>query len=162
MATVKCDKCGGIIPDGASFCPGCGNPKAPEPPAPQPPTPEPKPQPQQTTPPPPAPAMQPVYKPPKKSGMSGIKGIIDAFTTKTMIVLGLLIGVLVAWIARIVNDLFLRIGSFESDLFSIINYTFMTGVGLVLLLGGFFNKIINKYVRVGLIVAGALIIAANL
>jgi len=157
MATVKCDKCGGIIPDGASFCPGCGAPKAAEPPAP-----EPTPQTQQNAPPPPAPAPQPVYRPPKKSGMSGVQGLIDALTTKTMIVLGLLIGVLVAWIARIVNDLFLRVGTFESDLLSVVNYTFMTGVGLVLLLGGFFNKIINKYVRVGLIVAGALIIAANL
>jgi len=149
---VKCEKCGAEIPQGASFCPGCGAPREPEAPAPVP-TPTPPPAPQQTYYPP----------PPKRSGGSGIKGIVDTFLTKQMIMLGFFFGVLISWIAKIVGDVF----SFDTNsllygIVNIVNYTFMAGVGFLLLSGGFLNIKLSKYIRVGLIVAGALILAANI
>jgi len=152
MAAVKCSKCGGIIPDGALFCPACGAPvpKAVEQPAPAP----------VQTAPPQQPTTQSAYAP-KKSRTAGAQNLIDSLTSKTVIMLGLFIGVLIAWIAKVIGQ-FLDYGTTELKIMNTINFTLMAGVGLLLLCGGFFNKILNKYVRVGLIVAGALLLAYHL
>jgi hypothetical protein len=146
---VKCDKCGAEIPDGASFCPGCGAPQ-----------PEKKPAPAQTSPP-----QQTYYQPPpsRRSGVSGINGIIGTFFSKQMIIIGLFIGVLIAWITKVAGDIMnFPLYTLEYSIVNIVNYTFMAGVGFLLLGGGFLNCKLSKYIRIGLIVAGGLILAYNI
>ena len=151
---VKCNKCGADIPDNAAFCPGCGAPKSAEQP-----TPEPATESQPIAAPPPAPAPKPVRQP--VSSGAGFEGMIETFLSAKMILLGFFIGILVAWIARIVNQ-FIYSGDMAYQALNIVNFTFMAGVGGLLLCGGFLNNKLDKYIRVGLIVAGGLILAANL
>ena len=150
---VKCKKCGADIPDTAVFCPGCGAAKPQE---------KQKPQPAPiSTPPQPVVTPPPQTKPPKpqKTGPSGMQGFIDfAFSIK-MMVLGLFIAILIAWIARIVNQF---VGGIVNNVMNILNFTFMTGAGVLLLFGGLLNSKMDKLLRVGFIIAGALIIAWNL
>jgi len=155
--SFKCNKCGAELPDNASFCPSCGaakpveqtnvfeQPKPVEQPAPQP---------TYKAPPPPRP------KPVKPSG-AGIQGLIDTFFTTKMIVIGFFIAVLIAWIARVINQ-FMLLGTAASNALNIVNFTFMAGIGTMFLLCGVLNTKIDKYLRVGLIIAGALILAQNL
>jgi hypothetical protein len=145
---VKCSKCGADIPDAAAFCPGCGTPKSAEQPAPQATQ-------AQTS----QPSAQPAPQPRKSEG-SGLQGLIDTLFSKLMIILGLFIGILVAWICRVIAQ-FVTWG-IGNQVLNLLNFTFMAGVGLLLLGGGLFNKNFDKYIRVGLIVAGGLILAANL
>ena len=129
---VKCSKCGADIPDEAGFCPGCGAPKQDQQPAPQP--------------------MQPA---PKKSG-GGVKGFIYTISSPMMLTIGLFIGILVAWIVRIV-------GQFVNHAaLTVVNLTFLTGVGGFLLFTGLLNDKYSSYIRVGLIVAGGVILSTNL
>ena len=132
MAASKCGNCGADIPDNATFCPGCGAPKAAG---------------QQT------PVAQPA---PMKSGGAGFQGIIDTFLSRTMILIGLFVGVLIAWILRIIGQFYAHVA------ITIAYITFMTGVGGLLICGGFLNKNINVYIRAALIAVGGIIIAIHL
>ena len=141
MAATKCVKCGAQIPEGAGFCPGCGAPKAGEQSAPQ-------------------QAAQPAPAPMRSGGGAGFQGMIDTLLSPKMITIGLFIGVLVAWIARLVQQ-FLVIGTSAFSAMTILRFTFMAGVGGLLLCGGFLNNKLNIYVRAALIAAGGVIIGIN-
>jgi len=130
---VKCSKCGAEIPDEAGFCPGCGAPKEQK-----------------------QPVAQPMPPAPKKSSGSGVKGLIYTVTSPMMLTIGLFIGILVAWIIRLVGQFFVHAA------INVVNLTFMTGIGGLLLFTGLLNDKYSKYIRVGLIVAGAVILSTNL
>ncbi len=144
--SINCNKCGAAMPDDASFCPACGEPKPVVKPAPAP-----KPQTQP----------MPVQKPVSKSAGTDFLGMIDTFFSVKMMVIGFFIAVLVAWIARLVNQ-FMMPGTMAADVLNVLNITFMAGIGAILFLGGFLNTRLDKYMRVGLLIAGALILAQNL
>jgi len=144
--SVNCNKCGAEIPDSAGFCPACGAPKTSTKTA------APTPQPTQTQP-------MPVSKPVARSGGSGFSGMIDTFFSVKMMVIGFFIAVLIAWIARLANQFIIGMAA---NVMNVLNITFLAGIGAIFLLGGVLNPKIDKYVRVGLIIAGALILAQNL
>jgi hypothetical protein len=129
---VKCAKCGAEIPGEAGFCPGCGAPKPAEQPAPQP--------------------MQPV---PKASGGDGLHGIADTVFSKVMIMLGICIGLLLAWIGKILT---VFTSGTAYSVGNVLVFTGLAGMGFVLLGGGFLNKGIDKYIRLGMIITGGLTI----
>ncbi|MCK4364876.1 MAG: zinc ribbon domain-containing protein [Thermoplasmatales archaeon] len=142
MAVSKCVKCGANIPEGAGFCPACGAPKAEAAPAPA--------------------APQPVVQPvPVKRAGPGLQGMIDTLLSPKLITIGLFIGVLVAWISRIVMQ-FLFVGTAPYSALLIVRFTFMVGVGGLLLCGGLLNAKLNVYVRAALIAAGGVIIGVHL
>ncbi|MCK4996497.1 MAG: hypothetical protein KAR55_06370, partial [Thermoplasmatales archaeon] len=127
---------------GAGFCPACGAPKAEAvhaPAAPQ-------------------PVVQPV--PVKRAGL-GLQGMIDTLLSPKIITIGLFIGVLVAWISRIVIQ-FLFVGTAPYSAMVIIRFTFMAGAGGLLLCGGLLNAKLNVYVRAALIAAGGVIIGIHI
>lgn len=151
--SFKCNKCGADIPDGASFCPSCGASKTFEQPAHMP---------TQSVTPPPQPAYQPPAPPkPRRSSGNGMQGIVDTFFSKQMIMIGLFVGILVAWISKVIGE-FVNQFSLESNILNVMNYTFLAGAGIILLGGGILNNKFNNYIRVGLIVAGGVILAMNL
>jgi len=146
MAATKCSKCGGIIPDGAAFCPGCGAPKAEEPPAPapvqQPPVP------------------QPTYSP-KPSRDINLHGIFDMVFSKTFIILGVALGILLIWIGAI----WWGFASADADLDTtyelqllVNSFGFMI-LSISLLGGGIFNKNIDKHVRSAMVIIGGFVLA---
>lgn len=140
---VKCSKCGADIPDNAAFCPSCGAQKPqnvqPSQPAPQPPTNRP---PQQT------------YSSGGGQSKSGLEGFVKTIFSKMFIMLGVCIGVLIAWIGSIINlfaGQYANVGSFLSG------FGFL-GAGLMMFGGGFLNHKIDKYIRLGLVLIGGYII----
>jgi len=145
----KCVKCGADLSKDAAFCPLCGEPKAAKPVQP-----EPVAQPEPVQP-------QPVAPPPKpvKTGPGGIEGFIDFALSLKMILIGLFIAVLIAWITRLVG---LFVFGTAGTAMTIVNFTFMAGAGGLLLVGGLLNKKLNVYVRAALIVTGGVILSLNL
>lgn len=143
----KCLKCGADLTKDAAFCPLCGEPKEAEPVQPQPVAqPEPVQQPVQS---------QPVAPQPKpvKTGPGGLQGLVDLAFSKLVIMLAVGIGVLLAWIGAILvtySDYGVT-GSFLAT-------TGFTGMGLILLGGGFLNNKLDKYIRLGMILIGGYII----
>ena len=154
MVVSKCKKCGAEIPGEAAFCPACGAPKPSE----LPPEPAPKSQPEPQPVPQPA---QPVQPKLKKSSGTGFQVLIDTFLSMKMMILVILIGVLVAWIALIVDQFYPSTANVDR-IMTILNFTFMAGVGGILLFGGLLNNKFDKYIKVALIIAGGLILAASL
>ncbi len=137
--TVKCSKCGADIPDTAAFCPSCGAPK-PSQPAPQPPTSRP---PQQQS-----------YPSGGQSKSSGLEGFVKTIFSKMFIMLGVCIGILIAWIGSIINLFAAQYGNVGSFLSG---FGFL-GAGLMMFGGGFLNHKIDKYIRLGLVLIGGYII----
>jgi len=145
MAAVKCNKCGGIIPDGALFCPACGAPKTAE---------QPTPTPTQTTP-PPAPAPQPVPR-----GGPGLIGIFDKIFSKAMLMLGISLSILLAWIGNIIATYANDSGGIKIGL--VINSFGFALLGLSLIGGGIVNKTLDKNVRAGMVVGGAIMLGMSM
>jgi len=138
---VKCNKCGANIPDSAAFCPNCGAAK----PSKQAPSP---------------PAAQPTYQKPSAAGGPGLKGLVDTFFSKLMIMLGVGIGIFLGWISRIINQ-FITFGIGNSAS-TVIGFTGLSIAGFMLLGGGFLNKKIDKSLRMGMIITGGIILAWTL
>ena len=90
------------------------------------------------------------------SGGSDMQGMIDKLFSKILITIALFIGILLTWIFRIVGQFFAH------PVITILGFTFMVGVGGILLCGGFLNKNLDNYSRVGLIIAGGFILALHL
>jgi hypothetical protein len=157
MVVSKCKRCRAEIPEEAAFCPACGAPKPEElPPESAPksqPVPQQAPQPTQTA--------QPVQPKLKKSSGAGFQGLIDTFLSMKMMLLVILIGILVAWIALIVDQFYPTTNNVDR-IMTILNFTFMAGVGGILLFGGLLNNKFDKYIKLALIVAGGLILATSL
>lgn len=133
MAVSKCDKCGAKIPAGAGFCPACGAPKAAEP-APQPP--------------PATPTPQQV-----SSGPNQLIGMFDTIFSKIPIFIMILLGLLFACIGGILVFFLSGTGAQAGAVMNSLGFVF---IGTFLLMGGLVNKDFDKYVRVGMIISGAL------
>ena len=134
----KCSKCGADLSKDAAFCPLCGASKEAEPVQPQ-----------------PVVQPRPVALPPKpvKTGPSGLQGLADIIFSKLVIMLAVSIGVLLAWIGAILVAFtsYTNVGSF-------LGTTGFTGMGLILVGGGFLNNKLDRYVRLGMIVIGGYIV----
>ena len=151
----KCSKCGADLSADAVFCPLCGASKAAKPAQ----------QPVQAQPAPVAPPLQPV-----RSG-GGAQGFIEAIFSRMILTIGVGICFLIAWIVKLVMQF---IDQFEVTAFGqatqttaftamyVLNFTFMAAAGLLLFGAGFLYQKYNTYIRVGLIVAGAIILATSI
>lgn len=142
MAVKKCFKCGTNIPAGAGFCPACGvkieekqNKSKSEP--------------------------TPIISKPMRGGRGGIQDFINFITSLKIMVLCFVLAVLVAWITKIVNQ-YQTSYSAGFTAVNIVNFTFMAGIGGLLLLGGLFNNKINIYLRTGLMITGGIFLVLNL
>ena len=164
MTDDKCLKCGTKIPKEARFCPSCGAVKGIE-----------TPQPVQSQPVQPQPVQpQPVVQPqPMQSPSQPIHETLGPLFSKNLIIMGVLLGILLAWIGSI-------IGIFAVGTVTIGAMTVNAGgdaltnaglvlkslgfvfIGLFLTGGGIINKDIDKSVRLGMIVGGAITIAMGL
>ena len=141
MAVSKCLKCGVDIPDGAEFCPGCGAPKGAQTQA----------QPMQS------------YQPTQAAPMSMQKvspmaGIFDMFFSKTGVIMGLAIGILLAWIGVL-------IGTFSDgngDIATFMSATGFAAIGLVLVAGGVWNRKIDTRARLGMVGIGGYVLTVGL
>ena len=148
MAAKKCLKCGATIPDGSEFCPSCGAPKGARPVAQTPP-------PQQMQQP-----MQPMQQqtPMSMQKTSPLAGIFDMAFSKTGIIMGLAIGVLLAWIGVL-------IGVFSVENADIAQFMGATGfaiMGFQLASGGIWNRKIIPYARLGMVLIGGFILSNGL
>lgn len=135
MAAIKCGNCGAQIPDKAAFCPGCGQPKA---------------------------AAKPVAQPaPAAGGGTDIKSFLDTILTTKMVMIGLFIGILIAWIARVIQQV-IAVNPIATNLMIILRITFMVGVGTLLLVAGFLNSKYNVYIRAALVATGGVIVGVHI
>jgi hypothetical protein len=149
MANVKCNNCGTLFPEEAAFCPECGAPKKQE---------QKKAQAQPATnqQPQTQPQPQPVRQMPKPAPGAQMKELADTFFSKFMIMLGVAIGILLLWIGALLRNFAGDAGSTINGIFSPTAYA---GIGLLTFGGGFLNKNIDKYVRMGMIIVGGLMLA---
>ena len=154
MVGEICTKCGAKLPAGGKFCLECGTPIGA----------------QQAPVAVPAAAPPPVAQP-RPSGASSLQGIADFVFSKFIIMLGICIGALLAWIGTI-------LATFWGGTVTAGGITISTGPGLtantimggmgfggiaVLLLGGgLLNKKIDQYVRAGMIIAGGFMLSGTL
>jgi len=78
---------------------------------------------------------------------------VDVIFSRLVIMLAVGIGVLLAWIGAVLVTFsgFITAGSFLAT-------TGLTGMGLILLCGGFLNNKLDKYIRLGMIVIGGYIL----
>ena len=147
MAVSKCVKCCAKIPEGAGFCPACGAPKAVEQPVPQSAPAAPAPQPV-------APTPQPILR-----GPSSILGIIETVFSETIMFVMIFLGLLLASIGGLI---FLFAGDYNIYRVAlIINVLGFIIMGLFLLMGGISNKNYDKFVRLGMIIGGAIMITLS-
>ncbi len=140
----KCSKCGNIIPDGAGFCASCGAPKA---------------------------GGQPIqqYQQPMPSTGGGLNDMVKMLFSKKLIALGILIGILLIFISIFIwTFAYPDADTKDADDYGILKIpAIMSHLGFfiisaVLLCGGLLNTSFDKYIRLGMILAGAWILAATL
>ena len=133
MAAIKCASCGADIPDKAAFCPACGAPKQ-----------EKEPEPKKT----------PVQQPSKS-----IPELVESIFTETNIFLLIPLGVLLACIGGLINFY----GGFNySTAGIIVNVLGVLFIGMSLLMGGILIKKYDKFVRLGMILGGAIMLTWTL
>lgn len=133
MPVTKCSKCGVDIPQGAAFCPSCGAPKAGE-----------------------QPKYQTVYQH-VSTGM-GLTGLFDIIFSKTAILIGIAIGILLAWISLLI----VVFASGSSNIAIVLNSIGFIFISLLLVGGGIFNNNIDKYVRLAMVLIGGYMILMTL
>ncbi len=133
MAVSKCIKCGANLPTGAAFCPACGAPKAEE-----------------------KQKYQPSYQ--RISSGIGLTSLFDIIFSKTVIIIGIAIGILLAWISLLI----VVFASGSSDVAIVLNSIGFIFIGLLLVGGGIFNNNIDKYVRLAMALIGGYIILMSL
>ena len=134
MTDGNCLKCGTKIPKGAKFCPSCGAVKA-------------------------VGTSQPVQPQPMPSASRPMHEALEPLFSKTLIIVGVLFGILFAWIGRNI-----AVGG-GFGLISVATYIRSLGffaMSLFLMGGGIVNKDIDKYVRLGMIIAGAITISMGI
>ena len=139
MAASKCVNCGVNIPASAAFCPNCGAQKAAQT-APQ----------QMAT----APAPQPGF-----GGPSSIIGMLDTVFSKIIIFVMILLGLLLACIGGILVA-FTSGGVLKAG--AILNSIGFVFIGTFLLMGGLVNREFDNYVRLGMVISGALMLTWTL
>jgi hypothetical protein len=124
----KCAKCGANIPDGAGFCPNCGTPKQAAPQAAQP--------------------VQPMSV--RSPNTSPLEGVFNIVFSKTAILIGIAIGILFVWISILIQTF-----TNSADIAVLINSIGFGALGLMLVSGGIWNKRIDKFARLGMVIIGA-------
>ena len=134
MPISKCSNCGANLPPGAAFCPSCGTPKAAEP--------------QQPT-------QTPIYH---SSSGSSLNSLFDIIFSKTVIIIGIALGMLLAWISLLI----MVFASSSYNVAVILNSIGFIGIGLLLVGGGVFNNNIDKFVRLAMVLIGGYIILMSL
>jgi predicted RNA-binding Zn-ribbon protein involved in translation (DUF1610 family) len=139
MAASKCVNCGANIPASAAFCPNCGAQKAAQP----------APQPMAT-----APAPQPGF-----GGPSSVFGMLDTVFSKIIIFVMILLGLLLACIGGILV-VFTSGGVRTAG--AILNSLGFVFIGTFLLMGGLVNREFDNYVRLGMVISGALMLTWTL
>jgi len=146
MPVSKCMKCGADIPDNAAFCPACGAPKE-----------EAKQttKPAQSTPKPVQTQTMPVTSQAMKKNVSPMEGLFDMVFSKTAMIIGIALGILFAWIGVIIR-VFAAGSSNIAVLLSSMGFAVM---GLLVLGGGIWNKKINSYARLAMVLIGGFLIA---
>lgn len=138
MAAIKCANCGANIPDKAAFCPACGAPKQ-----------EKQPEPQQA-----ASTPKPVQQPSKS-----IPELVESIFTETNMFIMIPLGVLIACIGGLINFY----GGFNySTAGIIVNVLGVLFIGMFLLMGGITIKHYDKFIRLGMIVGGAIMLTWTL
>lgn len=161
MAVKRCLKCGAEIPEEAQFCPSCGAPKGTEAIRDEAMQPSSAPQQQQTPPPPPPPQQQNYqYQQAQRTG-DPLKDLAKTFFSIKMIVIAICIGVLLLLVAAGIQS-FVQPEAWDDDTVrhaaSFLQSLAYYGIGLILICGGIVNSKLDKYFRLGLIIAGALIL----
>ncbi len=157
MTDGNCLKCGTKIPKGAKFCPSCGTVKAVE-------TSQ-LVQPQPVQP-------QPVQPQPIQSPSRPMYETLGPLFSKNLIIMGVLLGILLAWVGTIIGIFAGGTVTFGAGTFStggaltnaglVLNSLGFVFIGLFLTGGGIINKDIDKFVRLGMIVGGAITIGMGL
>ncbi len=137
MAAIKCIKCGANIPNNAAFCPACGAPKA---------------EAQQMSQPVQSQPMQ--YKSMNKT-VSPLEGIFNMFFSKTAIIIGIVLGILFAWIGVII----MIFASGSTDVGLLLSSMGFAAIGLFILCGGIWNRKINAYARLAMVLIGGYLLA---
>jgi hypothetical protein len=134
MSSVKCSSCGADIPNKAAFCPACGAKKV-----------EKQPEPKQT---PSAPKNV-------QQASKSIPELVESIFTETNLFLMIPLGVLIACIGGLINFY----GGFNySTAGVIVNVLGVLFIGMSLLMGGITIKHYDKYVRLGMILGGAIML----
>jgi len=141
MTEVKCNKCGADIPEKADFCPACGAPKAIA----------------QTM----AQPIQPAQPQPVALGAlvtsknaSPIEGLFYMVFSKTAIILGIGIGILLLWIGVVIAIF----ASGSSDVAFLLSSMGFAAMGFLLIGGGIWNNKINVYTRLAMVLIGGFFI----
>ena len=138
MTTIKCTSCGANIPEKAAFCPACGAPKK-----------DMQPETKQAK-----PAQTPVSQPSKS-----IPELVESIFSETNIFLLIPLGVLLACIGGIINFY----GGFNLITAGIIVNVFgVLLIGMSLLMGGMLIKKYDNFVRLGMILGGAIMLTWTL
>ena len=131
MSVSKCLNCGAEIPREAEFCPSYGAPKGGTQAAAQP--------------------LQPMQPAPMSmQKVSPLAGIFDMFFSKTGIILGVAIGILLAWIGVLI----LVFSTENSDIATLLDSMGFAAISLMLIGGGVWNKKIDKFARLGMVLIG--------
>ena len=147
MAVVKCNKCGADIPEKAGFCPACGAPKAEAEPVAKPAQPQPIVKSAQT---------QPVASAAlaTSKNASPMEGLFYMVFSKTAIILGIGIGILLLWIGVVIAIF----ASGSSDVAFLLSSMGFAAMGFLLLGGGIWNNKINVYTRLAMVLIGGFLI----
>ena len=137
MAEIKCAKCGANIPEKAAFCPACGAPKEEEQPQPK------------------------AQKP--KSEMKPSKSIpelIDSIFTEPNMFIMIPLGILIACIGGLIYLFSGSVTGLRAGM--IVNVFGCLLIGMFLLMGGITIKNYDKFVRLGMIVGGVIMVTWTL
>jgi hypothetical protein len=135
---VKCIKCGVEIPDSASYCPNCGSPKSGE----------------QRIP-------QPAYRSMKAlniNNISPLEGIFNIIFSKTMIILVIAFGILLAWIGIVIRTF----ASGSSNIAILLSSIGFAAMGFFLVGGGIWNSRVDKFVRLAMVLMGIFLVIHSL
>ena len=135
MAKTKCLKCGAEIPEGTNFCPSCGAPS------------------QATK------SKQMQGRPQPMPGGMGMGGVFDTLFSKMFVYIGILLGILLAWIGGII--VLFTTGT-VANVGVVLNSLGFVSLGSFMLMGGLTNKKFDKFVRLGMLVGGAVTITLSL
>jgi len=87
--------------------------------------------------------------------MEQINGIFEKLFSKTLIVGGILLGILLIWIGSIIAA-FATGDALKAS--SVLYSLGLAAISVFLLSGGLANRNIDKYVRLGMILGGALVL----
>jgi len=135
---VKCIKCGVEIPDSACYCPNCGSPRPKE---------------QRSS--------QSKYLSMKASNFNGIspfEGIFNIVFSKTMIILVIALGILLAWIGVVIRIF----ASGSANIAILISSIGFAAMGFFLVCGGIWNSRVDKFVRLAMVLMGIYLVVQSL